>query len=196
MAADAVLGVDTATQQHAAGVHPHANVEAVVPMLAVYLCAKLPAPRRVARGRAHRAFGIVLACFVGPEHREHVVAGVLQHLPAMALNDSRESRKGAIHDVAGLLGVEALAQRGRSDDVEEQDRDLLQCLGGNVRGRVRECGQFGAQRNECRVDERIAEQRALGFEPGDGAFELFSLPRHAVRISTLADRGERSDALI
>ena len=74
---------------------------------------------------AHGAFGVVLAGFVGAEHREHAVAGVLQHLAPCALNDSGELRKGAVHDGVDLLRIEVLAQRGGADDVEEQDSDLL-----------------------------------------------------------------------
>ena len=100
----------------------------------------------------------------------------------MLLNDGGELRERAVHHRAGRLGVELLAQRCRTDDVEEQDGDLLESLRwGFVCGHCRQRGQPGAQRGERRIDDHIAEQGTLGFKPGDGGYELLPFRGHRVR---------------
>ena len=107
---------------------------------------------------AHGAFGVVLAGLVGTEGGQHVVAGVLQHLAAVGLDDRGAARQGTVHHGADGFGVEVLGERGRADDVEEQDADLLE----SCAARRAACGEGArrapAQGCECGVGNRIAEQ--------------------------------------
>ena len=123
--ADAAFGIDPAAEQHVAGVHADAYVEALVAMLALHFGAERAPFREQSKTAADSPLGIVFAGFVGPEHSQQVVAGVLQHLTVMGLDDGRAARQAAVHDGVDFLRVEVLAQQGRADDVEEQDVDLL-----------------------------------------------------------------------
>ena len=89
---------------------------------------------------AHGTLGVVFAGFVGAEGGQDAVAGVLQHLAAVRLDDGRPARQGVVHHGADRLGVEVLGERGRADHVQEQDADLPEGLCGRgrrcSRGRV------------------------------------------------------------
>jgi hypothetical protein len=124
LTADAVFGIDSATEQHAAGVHAHPHGEGVVPMFLSDLLALVPPLFQQGEARANSALSVVLSCCVGAEDSQHAVTGVIQHLAAMRLDDAGETREGAVHHNVGLLGIEVLAQRSGADDVEEQDGDL------------------------------------------------------------------------
>jgi hypothetical protein len=179
--ANALPGVDSAAEQHAAGVDAHAHVEAIVPMLAAHELALLPSCGEERQAGADRALGIVLPRFDGPEHGQHAVAGVIQHLAAVLRDDGGELRECAVHHRARRLRIELLRERRGADDVEEQDRRLLEDLHRRVIGRRRfEGNELAAQGNDRRIDHRIAENRALGEEPGDGRFELLPLRGHRV----------------
>ena len=118
---------------------------------------------------AHRALGIVLARFVGTEHGEQVVAGVLQHLAVVGFDDRGEARQRAVHDRVIVFGVEVLAQRGGAHDVEKQDADLLERLRRLGSARLAQRSELGASRGSSGVDDRIAKSRALGLQRGDAA---------------------------
>ena len=62
----------------------------------------------------------------------------------------------------------------RPADVEKQDSDLPEGLGGGRRGGYRcdERGEPGAQRRDRGLENRITEHAPIGFEPLDGRFEL------------------------
>ena len=175
-AADAAFGIDAAAEQHVAGVQADANVEAAVAVGALDLGAKGAALGEQRQAAAHGALGVVFARQIGAEHREQVVAGVLQDLAVVCLDDCRAARERAVHHGVDFLGVEALAQLRRADDVEKEDRDLLERLAGaSVRGQF---GEPGAQRGQAGVDEGVAEQAALSFQPFDDGLELFTFRWH------------------
>jgi len=117
---------------------------------------------------------------VGAKRREQAVAGVLQHPAAVRLHDAGGARERAVHQRARVLGIEPLRHARRADDIHEDDRHLLQRLrrgdGCTVGGAQR--GEPGLHRPERAGDDRIAEQRALRFERGDGGFELLLLGCH------------------
>ena len=125
LAADASRGIDPAAEQHAAGVHPYADVEAIIALPPLDEIALLPACVEQRQAAAHRTLRIVLMGMVGTEHGQHAVACVFQHLAAVRCDDAGELRQRAVHHGTRFLGVEALAQRRRSDDVEKQDGGLL-----------------------------------------------------------------------
>jgi hypothetical protein len=79
------------------------------------------------------------------------------------------------------FGVEVLGERGRAHDVEEQDADLPERLGGFGGGRRRrsQCGQLGLERRHRRVHHRITEQTALGLQGLDPGLELLLFGRHS-----------------
>ena len=56
------------------------------------------------------------------EQREHAVAGQSRHLAAEALDRAFHRAHGLGDDLREVLGVKALAQGGRADDVGEQRR--------------------------------------------------------------------------
>ena len=101
-AADAAFGIDAAAEQHAAGVDADADVEAVVAVLALHFGAERAASREQGQAAAHGALGIVFARFVGAEDGQQVVAGVLQHLAAVGLDDGGAARQRAVHHRAGF----------------------------------------------------------------------------------------------
>ena len=86
-AANAVLGIDPAAQQHAAGVHAHAHVEAAVAVACLHHGAVACAFGKQVQAGAHRALGIVFLRLFGTEHGQQAVAGVLQHLALMRGDD-------------------------------------------------------------------------------------------------------------
>jgi hypothetical protein len=51
-------------------------------------------------------------------------------LPPCDSHDRGAALERVVHHGADLFRIELLAQRGRADDVEEQDADLLQRLSG------------------------------------------------------------------
>jgi hypothetical protein len=92
----------------------------------------------------------------------------------MALNNRADGCVQVRHDLPPLFGVEAFRKRGGTDNVGEQDRDDPAL----VRGRQfsRELGfegcQLLAKPRKSRVDDGIAERRALGFQDGHRLTQL------------------------
>ena len=71
---------------------------------------------------------VVLAGFVGTEHRQHAVAGVLKHFTEVRLDDASAARQHSVDHRVDVFRVELPAQLGRADDVEEENRDLPELL--------------------------------------------------------------------
>jgi len=126
---------------------------------------------------AHRAFAVVLAAAFGTEEGQDVVARILQHLAAARFDDFGAAAQRIVEHRADLLGVEPLAERGRSDDVEKEDADLPQLLrSGSRRCRLgRERHQLCTRRGLHRVDHRVAKHGTLGLQGGDARLELLPL---------------------
>ena len=131
-AANAALRIDAAAEQHTPGVHADADVEIATTVAAQHEFALAFCFVEKRQAGAHGALRIVLTRCVGAEDGQQAVAGVIQNLAVGRVDDGREARQCAVHHGVDLLGVEVLAQRGGADDVEEQDRDLLQRLGGRL----------------------------------------------------------------
>ena len=92
-AADAAVGIDAAAEQHAAGVDADAHVEAGVAVRGLHFGAERLAEFEQRQPATHRALGVVFARFVGAEGGQHAVAGVLQHLAAVRLDDGSDARR-------------------------------------------------------------------------------------------------------
>jgi hypothetical protein len=75
--------------------------------------------------RPHGPQGIVLVQGRDPEDREHGVADEFCERPAMALDDRPHRVEVLCHDLRERLRIELLPERGRADDVGEEDGDRL-----------------------------------------------------------------------
>jgi hypothetical protein len=173
-AADGAALVDTSAQQHAAGVDAHAHVESVLAELLPIHVALRMAFRQQRQAGTHGAFRVVLDGTLGAEGGEQAVAGVLEHLAAMALHQGCAYHQQTVHDLLDVFGVEVLAQRRGADDV--QHLHLLEQP-------LRPCGELRrasrAQRCQRGVGHRIAQHPPLRFQGLDGGLELLQLGRHA-----------------
>ena len=92
---------------------------------------------RIVGRRAHRAQRIVLVGDRDAEDRHHGVADVVLDRAAVALDDIAHADEPALHRPAQRLGIHALSERRRSDDVGEDDGDDLAALAGDTRRRHR-----------------------------------------------------------
>ena len=177
-AADAAIGIDAAAEQHAAGVDADADVEAVVAVRRPHFGAERLAELEQGQAAAHGALGVVFAGFVGTEGGQDAVAGVLQHLAGVRLDDGRAARQGVVHDRADRLGVEVLGERGRADHVEEQDADLPEASA-PARTALRPGGSappsLALAADRSGFDDRIPQRRPLTFQGGNRGFELLLL---------------------
>jgi hypothetical protein len=153
------------------------DVEAVVAVCRLHFGAEPLAEVEQGEAAAHRPLGIVFPGFVGAEGGQDVVAGVLQDLAGVCLDDGRPARQRVVHDGADRLRVEVLGERGRADHVEEEDADLPQGLlrHGRRCSRDGQRRQPGPRRRQQRIDHGIAQRRALTFQGGDRGFELLLL---------------------
>jgi len=186
-AADAALGIDTAAEQHAACVHADAHVEVGHAVLAPHLRRMYFRLLDDGQAGAQGGFDIVLASGLGAEGGEHAVAGVLQHAPAFGLHGGGEEFERAVHHLVDRFRVELLAHGGGADHVDEQHRHLLQLLRRGSDLRCVQRGQLFAQRRQRGVDHRIAEQRTLRLERGDGRGQLLRRLRvHGDQVGALA----------
>ena len=73
--------------------------------------------------RAHGALGVVLVPDGSAEHGEQPVAEQLRHGAVEAPHLGPDQRDDLVEQELGTLRPEPLADRGRADDVGEQDRD-------------------------------------------------------------------------
>ncbi len=110
-----------------AGVDARAGLEAQSPDCLAHL-----------GGRLHRPKRVVLVGLRDPEHRHRRVAHELLDRAPVALEDRAELRVVAAHQLPQQLWVCAVTERGRADEVAEQDGDGLadagRALGGERRG--------------------------------------------------------------
>ena len=168
LAANRALFVDAAAEQHAAGVHADADAE--------FGDRRRPPPAFVQQRKAaaHGLGGVVLAGLGRAERGEQAVAGVLQHLSAVRLDDHREGGERAVHELLYVLGLEAPAQRGRADDIGEQHADLAEDRAGRTRAQRLD---LGSQRRDAGIDDRVAERGALRLQTRDRGFEPFLFER-------------------
>jgi hypothetical protein len=75
--------------------------------------------------RAHAALGVVLVRLGDAEGRHHRVAGELLDDPAVRDHAVRDALEVGLHTTAHDLGIGARDERGRVDEVHEQDRGEL-----------------------------------------------------------------------
>jgi hypothetical protein len=125
---DGAFGIDAAAEQHTAGVYTDSDVEAIVPVCGLHQRAERLAEVQQGQTAMHGTLGVVFLCLVGTEGGEDAVAGVLQHLAAVGLDDGGRSRQGVVHHAADRLRIQVLRQRRRAHHVEEKDADLPQLL--------------------------------------------------------------------
>ncbi len=183
-AADAALGVDASAEKHRAGVDADAQVE---PLERVLGLEALRPARRLFDDRktgADRTLGIVLERALAAEHGQQTVAGVLQHLALLLDDDRGQPLERAVHHRMHVFRIEVLAQAGGADDVHDEDGDRLE-----LRLAARPLAQRGElflQRRDGHADHRIAEQRALRLEVGNGRFDLLRVVFHAFQSSAPA----------
>ena len=72
---------------------------------------------------AHRALGVVLVPDRRAEHGEQAVSEQLRDGAVEAAHLGRDQRDDLVEQELGALRADALADRGRADDVGEEDRD-------------------------------------------------------------------------
>jgi hypothetical protein len=157
-----------------AGVDARAQVETRVALRGLHFHAQRLAQFEQGQPAEHRAFGVVLACFMRPEGRRQTVASVRQHLALARAHDGRATCKRVVPHGADGFGVQALGQQGGARHVKELDTDLFEGLGGF--GRRGRCGpqrdQSGAKTGHRRINNCVAEHAPLGLPSGDPGFEL------------------------
>ena len=170
-AADAAFGVDPAAEQHGAGVHAGAHIEIGHAVQLAHQRRQLQRGFDDAQAGAHGAFDIVLMRLVGTKGGQHAVAGVLQHAAMVALHDGGEALQRAVHHGVDVFRAQLLADGRGADHIDEQYRDLLELLHGHRLARAQR-RQLALQRGQGRIDQRVAEQRALRLQAGDGGFKL------------------------
>jgi hypothetical protein len=89
------------------------------------------------RSGADRAQGVVLVRDRYPEDSHDRISRELLHNPAVLLDDRAEVLEVAAHAGAQRLRVGRLAERGRADEVAEEDGDDLALLARHLCGRER-----------------------------------------------------------
>jgi hypothetical protein len=118
----------------------------------------------------HGSFRVVFSRLVGTEHRQQVVPGVLQHLALVRFDDPGACRKGTIEHDVHVFRVELLGECRGANEIEEQHRDLPAHLTGH--GPFGQRREADAQRAQCRIDGRVAQQRTLAFEAGHRGLQM------------------------
>ena len=137
----AVLGLDAAAQQHAAGVDAHPQLH-----LGSDGTGDLRLGHRVEDGESgpHTVLGAVLRCGAHAEHGQQPVAGVLEDPTAVALDLGRAPLQHGVGQLVDVLQVELVGQRGGPDDVDEAHGGRAEVWAVGALGRVVELGQLGA----------------------------------------------------
>jgi hypothetical protein len=159
-AANAAVGIDPAAEQHVAGMDADADVEGVVTVRCTHFRAEILAESSRARPQRTARSASSSRASSAPKAAEDAVAGVLQDLAGVGLDDGRAARQGVVHDGADRLRVEVLGKRGGADHVEEQDADLPQGLCGQGRrcrrkGQRRQLGPRGRQSASTTASPRV-----------------------------------------
>ena len=147
------------------------------------------AERRLHREcRAHGALGVVFVRARDAEHGEHRVAGELLAHAAEALHLGVHQREELSLQRSHVLGVEALAERGRADEVGEQDGHHAPLfLVGTGLATPRACVE---RRPAVRAERR--RRRLLG--PAGRALPEERRPAHTAEAVALAGLGAARDA--
>ena len=170
VAGDRVAGAHGA-RHHLAGVHAHAQVEVHAGREALV---DLPHGGLHAEAGPHGALGVVLVRDGRAEDGHHVVADVLVHGAAVALDLLAEPHQGAVHERLDGLGVHALGHRGVAGEVCEEDGHLAPFLGrllDRPRDRGTRRGDLVELRAAAHAEARLggrgrAAVRAAALEPG------------------------------
>ena len=181
-AADAALGVDAAAEQHAAGVDADAHVEASVAMLGAAPrspCCRPSAssarPARTARSASSSRASSA------PNTASRLSPAYCSTLPPCA--STIAVQRASAPSITAWMSSGSRCWPSAVEPTMSRNRivDLLEDLLRRVVGRRRfEGNELAAQGNDRRIDHRIAENRALGVERGDGRFELLPLRGHRV----------------
>ncbi len=124
---DAAAGAD-GPHDDGAGGDPHPDAEALdaeglldVPGVGDDLLGRL-------QGGAGGALGVVLVGLRSPEQGQDPVAGEILDRSPEGLDGADHAGDGVVHDELEVLGIEALGQRGRPDEVGEHRRHHLALL--------------------------------------------------------------------
>ena len=96
----------------------------------------------------------------------------------MPLGHRREPTKHIVHQIVNVLGIEPVPDLGGPDNVDEQDRHLLERRAVVGAVTVAERGEAGPQRSERDLDDRIAKGLALRFQRRDRRLEFGTFRRH------------------
>ncbi len=126
------IGVAHGPGEDLAGVQPDAQGEVDL-VLAGGVGVDLLHRRLHAQRGADGPLGVVLVGHRGSEQGHDVVADVLVHGPAEALDLVAQTPQAALHHRLDRLGVHALGDRGIAREVGEQDRHLPALLGRYLR---------------------------------------------------------------
>ena len=147
------------TRDDLAGVHadPHGQVH---PELDTKICAQLGDAGSQVERSPNRPESIVFVGRREAEDAHHRVSDVLLHLPAVSPQGARRSLEVARLDVPQHFRIEALPERGRTDEIAEDDRDQRPPL---TRRRLAE--RESAAGAEARVVRREVAARRAGTEP-------------------------------
>ena len=118
--------------------------------------------------RAQRPLGIILVRDRRAEQRHDFVADEFVDHAFVLLHDRHQRLKAGVHQLAHFLGIFLFRQRGEAGNVGENDRDQLafvfRRLFFDCRRRLR---NLLAQRRDCRIDNCVAQHRALRFQRRD-----------------------------
>ena len=173
-----VVVFHTRAQRHVTAVHAHAHGEVGDGMKPCSGCRLLAPGCQDGQPRAHGAFGIVLARLVHAEGGLHAVAGETQHAALVGFDEDGHAPRRRTQQAQRVLGCHAVGHCRGAHHVGKQHRHqaVLQA-GGAQQG-----GQAGAQRGGGQLKHRVAQRGALGFQRGDGGFELLLFSRHELDV--------------
>ncbi len=119
---DPAAGADR-SDDDGAGVHAHPDAEAADAEAPLHLEGIRPQLVRDLQRGAQRAFRIVFVRRRRTEQREHAVARQILDGAAEVLDGVHHPGHGVADDEPYLLGIELLAERGRTDEVGRERRD-------------------------------------------------------------------------
>ena len=169
----AVVGLDTPSEQHLAGVDADPDRETGQPVVPLDLRGVKFDVCEQRKSGTHGAFGIVFAADVGSERGRQTVAREAQYAAPVRFDDRPESTQCAVHHGHCVFGVERLAHARRVDHVGKQDGDVFQPLGAAAI-ELFEFGEVVAQRCQRDIDHRITQHSALRFQSRDGLLDLLA----------------------
>jgi hypothetical protein len=115
-------------QDGESGLDAHAHRHRIDPEFPAHLLAVVADAVEDEQPGAHGALGVVLVRRRRPEQGDHAVARQLDHGAVELLHRADHPGHGLADDHREVLGVQALAEGGRADDVGEQRADDLPLL--------------------------------------------------------------------